>query len=79
MSARLTAGDVMTAAEVAALLKMPQSTVEHYARSGVLPSRKLGRRRVFLRPQLESLLLSDDQVPSKSRPSDDGSGFANRR
>lgn len=49
----------MTAAEVAELLRMPTSTVEHLARIGKLPSRKVGRRRLFLRARIESLLLAD--------------------
>ncbi len=55
----LTARDVMTATEVAALLGVPVSTVHHWAREGTIPSRKLGKRRIFVRPKLESLLLSD--------------------
>lgn len=53
----LTASDVMTAAEVAELLHVPQSTVEHWARTGQVPSRKIGRRRLFVRPAIEELLL----------------------
>jgi excisionase family DNA binding protein len=49
----------MTATEVAALLGVPVSTVHHWAREGTIPSRKLGKRRIFVRPKLESLLLSD--------------------
>jgi excisionase family DNA binding protein len=55
----LRAEDVMTAAEVAKLLHMPTSTVEHLARVGKLPSRKVGRRRLFLRPKIEALLLEE--------------------
>jgi excisionase family DNA binding protein len=54
--APLKAEDVMTAAEVAELLHMPTSTVEHLARLGTVPSRKVGRRRLFLRPRIEALL-----------------------
>jgi excisionase family DNA binding protein len=49
----------MTAAEVAELLHMPASTVEHLARLGTVPSRKVGRRRLFLRPKIEALLLEE--------------------
>jgi excisionase family DNA binding protein len=59
MAATLTAADVMTAAEVAVLMVVPRSTVEHWARQGVLPSRKIGRRRLFLRPKIEALLMGD--------------------
>jgi excisionase family DNA binding protein len=55
----LRAEDVMTAAEVAELLHMPTSTVEHLARLGKVPSRKVGRRRLFLRPRIEALLLEE--------------------
>lgn len=46
---KLTLDDVMTAQQVAALLLMRQSTVEDYARRGMLPSIKLGRHRRFVR------------------------------
>lgn len=55
----LTAADVLTAREVADLLGVPQSTVADWARRGVIPSRKVGRRRLYLRPQLERLLLEE--------------------
>jgi excisionase family DNA binding protein len=55
----LTAADVLTAREVADLLRVPQSTVSDWARRGVIPSRRLGRRRLYLRPQLEKLLLEE--------------------
>jgi excisionase family DNA binding protein len=56
----LTAADVMTAAEVAALLRVPQSTVEDWARRGIVPSRKVGRRRLYIRARIEALLLEED-------------------
>lgn len=40
---------LMTARQVAVLLLMRESTVQDYARRGVLPSIKLGRHRRFLR------------------------------
>lgn len=52
----LTAADVLTAAEVAALLRVPKSTIEDWARRGIIPSRKIGRRRLYLRPSIEGLL-----------------------
>jgi excisionase family DNA binding protein len=55
----LTAADALTAGEVAALLHVPQSTVEDWARRGVIPSRKVGRRRLYLRPSIETLLLEE--------------------
>ena len=59
----LTAADVMTAAEVAALLRAPRSTVEHWARRGIVPSKKVGRRRIYVRSRIEALLLEDDADP----------------
>lgn len=52
----LTRDDVMTAREVAELLRMPTSTVYELARKGVLPASRLGRTWRFLRPRLEELL-----------------------
>jgi excisionase family DNA binding protein len=57
MSAPLTAADVLHAGEVAALLHMPRSSVEDLARRGVVPSRKVGRRRLFVRSKIEAMLL----------------------
>jgi excisionase family DNA binding protein len=52
----LTRDEVMTAREVADLLRMPKSTVYELARRGELPARRLGRTWRFLRPRLEELL-----------------------
>jgi excisionase family DNA binding protein len=48
--------EVMTAPQVAALLQIPASTVEDYARRGVLPSLKLGRHRRFVRSEVEATI-----------------------
>lgn len=53
---RLTRDEVMTAREVAELLKMPVSTIYQLARRGELPASRLGRTWRFLRPRLEDLL-----------------------
>ena len=50
----LTASDVMTAVEVAHFLQLPQSTVEHLARIGVIPSQKIGRARRYVRQAVEA-------------------------
>jgi excisionase family DNA binding protein len=50
----------MTAAEVAALLRVPRSTVEDWARRGIVPSKKVGRRRLYVRSRIEALLLDED-------------------
>jgi excisionase family DNA binding protein len=55
-SAFLTRDEVMTAREVADLLRMPTSTVYELARRGVLPASRLGRTWRFLRPRLEEML-----------------------
>ncbi len=47
---------LMTARQVAAILQLRVSTVEDYARRGVLPCIKLGRHRRFLRSQVESAI-----------------------
>lgn len=68
-SYRLTAGDVMTAAEVAELLHVPESTVGDWARRGVIPSRKIGRRRIYIHWQIQALLEDHDNSPtSTNRP-----------
>jgi hypothetical protein len=54
----LKADDIMTVRELAAFLHMPESTVSYLARTGVIPSRKLGRRRIFIRPIIEEILLT---------------------
>jgi len=50
----------MSASDVAVLLGAPKSTVEDWARRGVIPSRKRGRRRLFLRWEVEAWLVADD-------------------
>jgi len=53
---RLTADDVMSARDVALLLHAPISTVEDWARRGILPSVKIGRRRLYIRRNIETAL-----------------------
>ncbi len=57
----LTAADVLTSQEVATLMHVPTSTIQDWARRGVIPSRKVGRRRLYVRQRIESLLLDDSQ------------------
>jgi excisionase family DNA binding protein len=54
---RLTADDVMTAREVAELLHAPVSTVEDWARRDILPSVKIGKRRLYIRQNIEAVLI----------------------
>jgi excisionase family DNA binding protein len=52
----ITRADVMTVADVAALLDLKPYTVKEYARRGMLPGRKLGRTWRFRRPELEDAI-----------------------
>jgi excisionase family DNA binding protein len=52
-------GDILTVSEVSDLIGVPASTVGDWARRGIIPSLKLGRRRVFIRAHLEARLLHD--------------------
>jgi len=45
--------DLMTAGQMAEILQMRVSTVEGYARRGLLPSIKVGRHRRFVRSDVE--------------------------
>jgi excisionase family DNA binding protein len=56
----ITRADVMRAADVSELLGVPKSTIEDWARRGVIPSRKRGKCRFFLRWQIEEWLTRDD-------------------
>jgi excisionase family DNA binding protein len=60
VSRPLTRADVMDAGDVAALLGIARSTVDEWARRGDLPSRKRGRRRLFLRWEVEAWLMRPD-------------------
>ncbi len=55
---RLTREDVLDGRDVAELLHLPISTVLEYARREVLPGRKLGRRWIFLRDEIETAVRS---------------------
>jgi excisionase family DNA binding protein len=51
-------GEILTSEQVAQLLAMRRSTVEDYARRGVLPSIKVGRHRRYLRSDVVSAIES---------------------
>lgn len=68
---RLTADDVMTARDVALLLHAPISTVEDWARRRILPSVKIGRRRLYIRQDIEWALKGQ---PGKVGENDLGEG-----
>jgi excisionase family DNA binding protein len=63
---QLTREDVLDVREVAELLRMPRSTIFDYARRGVIPGHKLGRRWVFLHDELEAALRSAPHRASAS-------------
>lgn len=48
--------ELLTAAQVAELLQLKRTTVDDYARRGLLPSIKLGRHRRFVRSDVEAAL-----------------------
>jgi excisionase family DNA binding protein len=50
----------MTAREVSALLHAPVSTVEDWARRGILPSVKIGKRRLYVRQNIEAVLIGQE-------------------
>jgi excisionase family DNA binding protein len=56
----------MTARDVARLLHAPVSTVEDWARRGILPSVKIGRRRLYIRQNIE-IALAGQSVEDTSR------------
>lgn len=60
---RLTREDVLDGRQVAELLHMPISTVLEYARRGLLPARKLGRRWIFLHDEIEAAVRGEGQAP----------------
>lgn len=54
--------DIMTVREVADFLRVSTQTVRNYAKRGVLPSRRMGGRLVFLRPHLEDFLWGETKA-----------------
>jgi excisionase family DNA binding protein len=50
--------ELMTAREIADILQLRVSTVEDYARRGLLPSLKVGRHRRFVRSQVEEVIAA---------------------
>ncbi|MGH2798240.1 MAG: helix-turn-helix domain-containing protein [Thermoleophilaceae bacterium] len=72
----LTREDILSAAEVAELLQLRRSTVEDYARRGLLPSIKLGRFRRFVRADVEAELT---RLRNGGSPSYPGPVYSRRR
>jgi excisionase family DNA binding protein len=52
----LTRRDVMKAAEVAELIRLPHSTVYDLARRGLIPGHRIGKAWRFIRPEIEAWL-----------------------
>jgi excisionase family DNA binding protein len=50
---------VLDAADVAALVGVHRATVLDWASAGTIPSRKRGRRVLFIRWEIEAWLLAD--------------------
>jgi excisionase family DNA binding protein len=57
-------GEVITPAEVAALLQIHVKTVYRLVRQGVLPGRQIGRRWRFSRTEILALVSSPWQAPN---------------
>lgn len=56
MTQAITHRELLTAREVAELLAVRESTIQDYARRGLLPSIKLGRHRRFLRGDVDATI-----------------------
>jgi excisionase family DNA binding protein len=64
----LSADQLLTADQCAVALQLPKSTIEDYARRGVIPSIKLGRHRRFVRSCLDQWLLDEVTKAEEGRP-----------
>lgn len=58
--------DLMTAEQVSALLLLPRSTVDGYARSGMLPSIKIGKHRRFVRADVLNFIDGLPRFPART-------------
>ncbi len=59
--------ELLTTAQVAQHLQMRTSTIEDYARRGLLPSLKLGRHRRYLRSHIEQAIQELATPPAPRR------------
>ena len=48
--------EILTAQQLAEMLRMQRSTIEDYGRRGVIPSIKLGRHRRYIRSDVVALI-----------------------
>jgi excisionase family DNA binding protein len=60
--------ELMTTGQLAELLQMKRSTVEDYARRGLIPSIKLGRHRRYVRSDVEAALAERRRGLSRVGP-----------
>lgn len=58
---------ILRASDVADMLRVPVSTVHDWARSGMLPSRKRGKHRLFILGEVEDWILADDSPDNHRR------------
>lgn len=65
--AGLTRENVLSVRQAAELLSLPVSTVNDYARRGLLPGRRIGRRRLFLRDELDACLRDPARLEGPER------------
>jgi len=49
-------GEILTAQQLAEMLRMQRSTIEDYGRRGVIPSIKLGRHRRYIRSDVVAVI-----------------------
>ena len=63
---RLTRHDVLDGRAVAELLHLPRSTVLEYARRGLIPAHKLGRRWIFIRDEVDAAVRATPPQSSGS-------------
>jgi len=59
--------DILTADEVASLLRMPRSTIYSLAQEARIPSFKVGRQWRFRKSALEEWVKTQEQRPRRSR------------
>ena len=70
--------ELMTSAQVAELLQMKRTTIEDYARRGLLPSLKLGRHRRFVGSHVEAALAQLRATRTRMVPGGATEGYSRR-
>jgi excisionase family DNA binding protein len=64
--AQVPSSEVLDGRTVAELLRLPHSTVLEFARRGVLPAHKLGRRWLFLRDEIDAAVRAAPANPTST-------------